>query len=569
MFNFHLKTRYIIIFGIVALYTCFFISGYYFSNLQPFNSNKSNELKYIQSSRTETYTDQLWNSNPTFATPVTEWDSSINGDSSDAALFTSAGQANYEIIGESYEKQVLLNNDTTADWIPFNKSDLVLVPQRTDIPGPYYGVDDEGAWCTHRWWEGETGGQPKNTPEMHWKTNVSLGVDMSDYIITSVDFSATINGTVDTYVDTPGDQYARSGWLLNQHEKYDFAQFYVEISSINIGNIPREIAELNTYRIAFNQTRLLGNESLSLYTIEGLIGEYGNQAIIDALNNVLANDTGHDEFCVVLGIYIYCEDNQSNLDLDDWTELRFKNLNLTFNYVKKINEGTQLSWKQDLKAVNGSNVRILDANLRFKYGIDKTWTQASKDSRIIIYINDRRCEPQKFLIDYVYEPELIEIQQGGFDITSKIIPYENFTLEIQVYLAEDFGLEQNYTISIDDVYLLITYSETFPDPQFSFLGLFILALAAATIIGGYFIAYYYYLRYPIPVRKVRKYRKTLNQEKRPGVPIIPPGKSFGKVYNQEVDKSSKFLKGTPANGKLLKKKITEIDKTPDSSKKAK
>ncbi|MEJ2294148.1 MAG: hypothetical protein P8Y23_05210, partial [Candidatus Lokiarchaeota archaeon] len=357
-------------------------------------SNKANELKNLQTSRTETHSGQLWNDNPTFTAPITKWYGTVIGDTSDAAVFTSSGQANYEIIGESYEQQVILNSETTAD---------------------------------------------------------------SDYIITSVNFSAIINGTVNANVDTPGDTIARTGWSINQFEKYDFAQFYVEISTIDIGNIPREIAELNTFRIAFNQTRLLGNdEGPTLYSIEGLIGEYGDQAIIDALTNVLANDPGHNEFCVVLGIYIYCEDNQSNLDRDDWTDLRFKNLNLTFNYVKKINQGTEVSWKQDLNAVNGSNVQILDANLKFDYGIDKNWTKASENSRIIIFINDRECEPPIYLKNYIYDPQLIEARSGGFDLTSEILPYENFTLEIQVYLAEDFGLEQNYTISIDNVYLRIT-----------------------------------------------------------------------------------------------------------------
>jgi hypothetical protein len=152
---------------------------------------------------------------------------------------------------------------------------------------------------------------------------------------------------------------------------------------------------------------------------------------------------------------------------------------------------------------------------------------------------------------------------GGFDITSKLLPYENFTLTLQIYLADTFGLPQNYTISITDVYLYITYSETFSDPiqeNWLFLGLFIIALAAAIVTGGYFIAYHLYLKYPVPVRKVRKYRKTLSNDKGPDVPIIPPDRSFKRVYDNEISNSSKFLKGTPANGKILKEKM--IDKKP-------
>ncbi|MFW9822152.1 MAG: hypothetical protein ACFFE4_04420, partial [Candidatus Thorarchaeota archaeon] len=328
----------------------------------------------------------LWVENPTFDAPVDPWYPSIEGDASDAITSTSPNQANIQIIGETFDKEVLLNNATISEWEAFNKSDLALEPQRGDaVPPPYYGLDSEGAWATHRWWEGEAGGQPKNTPEMHWRTNVSLPVDMSDYIITDLNFSAIINASVDTYIDTPGDTLARAGVSINQYEKYDYAQFYVELTTLDID-------ELNTYRIAFNQTRMLGNEGLSLYDIEGLIGVFEKHAIIDALSNVLTADPGHNNFTVVIGIYMYCEDNQSGTDLDDWTELRFKSLDLKFSYVKKINRFTTISWNQELDAINGSNVRVTAADLSFKYKIDQNWTEASQNSQIRIYIDDRKYE---------------------------------------------------------------------------------------------------------------------------------------------------------------------------------
>jgi hypothetical protein len=576
----NIKKRKIAIFGIIT-FVLISISGLYYSISFVQNSNKIDELNSIRSSRTETYSDILWVTNPSLTEPITKWYYTVEGDSSDAATSFSSNEAIIKVIGESYEKQVLLNNDTKSEWQAFNKSDLVVIPTHPLGGGSYtptYGIDDEGCWCSHYWEEEETGGQPKNTPRMHWKTNVSLGLDMSDYIINEVSFEALINASVRWDIDTEGDVDARyatpNNVSINQHETYDYAQFYVEISTIDIGSVPLEESELNTYRIAFNQTIVLGNEDLSYYNIEGLIGEYGDQAIIDALNNVLAVDPGHDEFCVVLGIYMYCEDNNIGTDQDHWEDLRFKTLNMTFSYQKKIDQSTEISLNQDLSAINGTNVQILDSNLKFKFKIDRSWTSASNNSRIRIFINDRRYDApvSLFLIDYTNSPNFQEASIDGFDITSKLLPYENFTLKLEVLLADTFGLDQNYTIAFTDIYLRISYSETFPDlieEPFLYLGLFILALAAAILVSGYFLAYHFYLKYPVPVRKVRKYRKTLNQEKRPGVAIIPPGKSFGKVYYEEVDKSSKFLKGTPVNGKLLKKRIAEIDKTPDSSKKAK
>lgn len=507
----------------------------------------------IKISGTIPHNNILWLQNPTFADPISPWYSSIEGDSTDVFASTSPNQANFEINGESYEQQVLLNNATYSNWEAFNKSDLALVPQRSGVQT--YGVDSNGAWCSHLWWEGDTGGQPKNTPEMHWRTNISLSVDMSDYIITDVKFEALINASVNDDIDTPGDTYARwtpSRVTINQHEKYDFARFYVEITTL-------DIQELNTYQIAFNQTRLLGNEPLNLNDIEGLIGAYEEQAIIDALTNVLAADPGHNNFTVVLGIYMYCEDNRSDTDRDDWTELRFKNLNLTFTYVKKIDQFTTVSWNQNLNEITGSNVQITDANLKLKYKIDQNWTLSSQNSRIKIFINDREYKEEPiYLIDYIFTPDFQEAKTEGFDILSKILPYENFTLTIQVFLAENFGLDHDITISITDVYLYISYTETLPDliPEpWLFAGLFIIALVAAIIIASYFIAYHLYLKYPIPIRKLRKYRKTLPHENEPEVNIISRESAFKRTFHEEINKTAKILKGEPLDGKVTKEKI--------------
>lgn len=493
--------------------------------------------------------------NPTFNDPIEPiWYFTTEGDFSDIQAITSTNQAGFKIVGDSHVKQVLLNSETYSNWEAFNKSELALVPQRSSVPT--YGIDSNGAWCSHLWWEGEPGGQPKNTPEMHWRTNVSLSVDMSDYIITSVSFEATINASVNDDIDTPGDTYARwtpSQVTINQHEKYDFAQFYVEITTM-------DIKDLNTYRIAFNQTRLLGNEALDLNDMEGLIGAYDEQAIIDALTNALAADPGHDNFTIVLGIYLYCEDNRSDTDRDDWTDLRFKSLNLTFNYEKRINQFTTVAWNQDVDDIDGTNVRITDANLKFKYKIDQNWTEASQNSQIRIFINDRKYEQTISLIDYVYSPNFREAKTDGYDIVSKILPYENFTLTIEVFLAEDFGLEQNITIAITDVYLHVSWTETFPDiiPEpWLFLGLFIIALIAAIVITGYLIAYQTYLKYPIPVRKVRKYGKTLNDLVNPKVPILPRDRAFKLKHRSYLKKTEKALKGALPKTKQIPDEIVK------------
>ena len=522
------------------------------------SSKKSIDTIYFEelhTSGSEDHTDEPWITNSIFQEPVDPWYPTIEGDVSDAITSSSPNQANVKVIGEAYEEQVLLNAATQSNWEAFNKSELALVPQRGGVP--FYGIDDDGCWCSHEWWEGDLGGQPKNTPEMHWKTNVSLPVDMSDYIITSAEFSSIINASVEWWIDTPGDNESRPGQDIDQFEKYDFAQFYVEITTLDID-------ELNTYRIAFNQTRLLGNEVLSLYDIEGLIGVYETQAIIDALTNVLAVDPGHDDFAVVIGIYMYCEDNRMTTDLDDWLDMRFKTLNLTFSYVKKIDQFTAVSWNQDLNAVNrtviNSTIQITDANLNFKFKIDQNWTESSQNSQIRIYINDRKCEPPKSLIDYVYSPEFQDAQIGGFDIVSKILPYEEFTLSIQLYLAEDFGLDHNITISITDVYLSISYTESWIDPPepskpepWIFAALLALVSVATVCLAGYLIAYQKILKYPRPVRKVRKFKRTLNKRRTPDVVIVSREKSFKNIYKKELSDTSKFVKLKHSESKVIGK----------------
>jgi hypothetical protein len=535
-------------FLILFTFTCLVLITSLFSLRVGTNTLQNNAL--IELSGVKEYNDLLWVNNPTFETPIEPtWFSTSLGDPSDILASTSLNQANFEIIGDADEQQVLLNSATFSNWEAFNKTELAIVPQRASVP--YYGVTADGAWCSHWWNENEVGGQPKNTPRMHWKTNVSLPVDMSDYIITSVNFDAVINASVDSNIDTPGDTLARPGVNINQFQIYDYAQFYVEVSTLDID-------DLNTYRIAFNQTVLLGNEALSIHDIEGYIGVFEEQAIIDALTNVLLADPGHDNFTVILGIYMYCEDNNSGTDWDYWDDMRFKTLNLTFNYVKKIDQFTTISWNQELDDISGTNVQITDANLKFKFKINQNWTYASQNSQIRIFINDRKFEQTISLIDYIYSPVFQEAKAEGYDISSKILPYEEFNLTIQVFLAENFGLENNITISITDVFLYISYTETFPDviPEpLLFTGLFIIALSAAIFTGGYFLAYHFYLKYPVPVRKVRKYRKTLSKDNTPDVNIMNRERSFNKIYQQEISKSSKYLKGTPIDGKILREKM--------------
>ncbi|KKN33690.1 hypothetical protein LCGC14_0801170 [marine sediment metagenome] len=452
------KTKRFLYFIIITftLLTNFFIASFFFNqNLFDYDQNNEKNSNYDVAPKSQGIIQELhtveWLDNPTFETPIAPWYNTTQGDDTDVNFSTTQAQANYIINGEKFKKEIILNSTTQSEWRAFNRTELVILPNLG------YG-DGDGAYLGHDWNE-DSGGQPYNTPRMHWRINVSMP-DMSDYIITSASFNAVINATVNQDIDTPGDTQARWGpdRALNQWVIYDYAQFYVEISDLDIN-------ELNTYRIAFNQTRTLGNDGppTTNYEMEEFIDTKTMQAVIDAINNVLAVDPGHNNFTIVLGIYIYSEDNYGGNDRDQWEDLRFKSLNLTFTYEKKIDQNTEASWNQVGNKISGSNIDIINATLNFKYKIDKNWTIFSPNSEFRVYINNRiHTETVKLSST---KTSFQDIKVGGFDVTGLILKDINISLSIQVYLADTFALNQTFVVSIDNASLLISYTENIVETE--------------------------------------------------------------------------------------------------------
>ena len=508
--------------------------------LLPINFASNNEQLIIKPSGETYYTDILWLDNPTFEDPITPWYNTTEGDASDIIAFTDINQANYKILGDSGVLQVddALNS---SDWSVFQN------PKKPVLPDTY-SINSAGAEVYHYW--DEDVNQTRNTPSIHWKRNIQMPVNMSNYIITSASLEVVYNATVTVSphaitgrgIDRDGD----AG--LSAYAIGDFAEFYILISDID---------NTQEYQLAYYQTIDLGRDIPFTPNItDTLMNSVPEDVLISLLSAVLSTDNYN--FTITMGIDIYCEDNEFGADWDQWDSLLIKSLDLTFSYQKKIDKFTSLAWNQNLNEINGSNVQITGANLKFKYKIDQNWTESSQNSQIRIYINDRKFEQDISLIDYIYKSSFQEARSGGYDITEILLPYENFTLSIQVFLADDFELDHDITISITDVYLYISYKEYLPDifsEPWIFAGLFIIAIFGAAILAAYLIAYQTYLKYPVPVRKVRKYRKTLTKVKDPGVHIIKRKSSFKKIFQNELDKTSKFLKGPPLNGKILREKL--------------
>lgn len=509
-------------------------------------TNQKNLSQNIHTSVTEPWFDNIDFEDDT------SWVSIEQGDISDVDGFIGQGYGNSIVFGDSGEIRIdeALNN---GDWSDFNNPEFPISPSHN-------GSNSAGLWVDHEWNEGID--QTLNTPSIHWKRNITMPVNMSDYIITSASLDVIFNATVTAQgsnpsqphiggIERPGD-YTEG---LNpptdtQFGIGDFATFYVLISDVENNKV---------FQIASNKTTDLGQDSPEITNYsDTLLRIIPEDVLISYLTSVLENDKFN--FTITLGIDIYCEDNEYNTDLDTWNSLIMRSFNLTFTYKKKINQFTTVSWEQVGDQISGNNTQITNAKLNFEYMINQTWPYTSSpNSEIRIFINNKMYnETIKLSRD---KPILGDAFQDDIDITSFISKDVNITLSIQIYLADEFGLDNDILISIDNVDFQITYivitSETSEEPFLSRV-LLIIASIVGLIVASYLIAYQKILKYPKPVRKVRKYKRTLRKGK-PSVDILDRKKSFDKEFNKELHNTSSYIKGKPTGEVPPTKGIIKIE----------
>ena len=135
--------------------------------------------------------------------------------------------------------------------------------------------------------------------------------------------------------------------------------------------------------------------------------------------------------------------------------------NLTFDYAKKIERGSYADWSQEgnqLPGVNASKeyIQVENATLNFKYKIDNLWPATSPNSEIRVFISGHMHTEAIPLTSA--NTTFGDAKAGGFDVTSLIAEGVNISVTIQLYLADNFELDGNRTISIDNVSLWIAYS---------------------------------------------------------------------------------------------------------------
>lgn len=501
----------------------------FFSNTFLINSNlngvKENiDIEELRSSSVVSHPNNLWIENPTFSGLGEPWYSIIEGDTTDVKGNLNLNQANIEVIGDSGGKYIDEPlNDT--DWTATNNPDLPILPD-------FYEINSSGAHVSHLWHENIN--QTTNRPSVHWKRTISMPVDMRDYVITSAFLEVEFNATVTVSPAANGIDRSISDSGVLRFSTGDYAEFYVLISD--------EEETIPAIQVAHNNTADLGIDSppLGNYS-DSPMDTIPENVLIDVLTSVLNND-GYN-FTITLGIDIYCEDNIPAVDIDTWDSLIIRSFNLSFTYEKKIDQFTTGSWVQVGDKISGNNIQVTHANLTFKYKVDRTWPViSSPNSEIRILINNNTITETIKLSTGL--TSFKDAKEGGYDVTSYILKDVNISLSIQVFLADEFSLDQNITISIDDVYFTISYIEIFSDifsEQWFFTALLVFASFITIIIGGYLVAYQRILKYPRPVRKVRRFKRNLDRKTTPEIGIIPREIAFKKAYNQELTETSKLL----------------------------
>ncbi|MFX1441769.1 MAG: hypothetical protein ACFFHV_00005, partial [Promethearchaeota archaeon] len=262
----------------------------------------------------------------------------------------------------------------------------------------------------------------------------------------------------------------------------------------------------------------------------------------------------------------------------------------TFSYRKNIYKSTTLSWSKEGNMINYTSVQVIDAKLNFEHKIDKNWTETTsylaENSELRFLINGYSSNDYPTIKLSSIGDTFQEAISGGYDVTNLIPLKENITLTIQLNLADDFILDQPIKISIDNVFFVISYvvfnetvgvtilssggggkgkTKVIEEPWINIL-LAIAAIGGGICLGGYLTAYQLYLKYPKPIRKVRKYRKTLNKKKTPSIDILSREGAFKAKYSEHTS----LITGLPIGKKIKykagsnkfseKSQITSINK---------
>ena len=347
-------------------------------------------------------------------------------------------QIDLDVIGDIGTYSMINTTPHPTDWNAVQNPDFQVWPDS-------YTIDEFGFNVSHTW--DENVNQTTNTPSVLWKRNIEMPVNMSDYEITNASISSIANATVDASIDTLTDNPTVGA-------VGDHVRFFIRVESID-GD--------KSFEIASNKTSVLGQDDPLpdiLTMADTYLDSIPTDILIFYLTSVLEGN--YFNFTLVAGINIYCEDNVPGADYDKWDELRIKEVNLSIEYEKKIDKSSSVSLKQIGSKINSTeyenkSISINNASLCFDYILSREWSNSSQNSEIRVYVNNYLHSESIKLQNTSTSGNTVK-DGDGFDIASLLQVDQNVSIRIQLFLADDFLLDQNITLTIDNVYLNVSYT---------------------------------------------------------------------------------------------------------------
>jgi hypothetical protein len=457
------KVIFIFFILISILSSWIFIKTY---NIQPNNYSFSESNRKLNTSTVMNTTQ--WLKDPSFDSGLEYWTPILTGDTSDVDFSINSGQANIEILGDKKTFSLIADPPLSLDW---SERDNINYPNRPQN----YGITTDGCTVSHLY-DDQTA---VTNPSIHWDRNISLNVDMSEYIITSASFEAIVYANASLDIDREGDTEARND-LRRELETYDvgdYVRFYALISDLEKDKV---------YELAYLQPSDLGEGDPPGEDImpDTYMISYPEEDLLFYLSSVL--NTDNSNFTLTLGILLHFEDNIiSDWDYDEFNDLIIKYVNFTFSYEKKINRYTSISYSQNMRAIEGEMIEIVDATLHLKYKVDQNWSNSlSPNSELRIFINNNELEKIVKLSDF--ETSFKELSLGTNDLKPYIVPNVDPSFSIIIFLADTFALDQIITFSIDDVNLTISYIKYTNDsfPYYLIWIILIILLVIIAVLSG-------------------------------------------------------------------------------------
>ena len=186
-----------------------------------------------------------WIDNSDFSLSEDHWFSTIQGDTSDVNTTFHSEQANFEVLGDKMTFSLVADPPLASNW---TEVDNPSFPNRPDVDE----ITSAGCRVSHEFNDQSA----IQNPSVHWDNNITLPVNMSDYIITRASIQARVNATADENVDRFWDYYyGRNARVdpsepVDQYGNGDYARFYVLLSDLGKNKV---------YEIAYLQTVWLGN----------------------------------------------------------------------------------------------------------------------------------------------------------------------------------------------------------------------------------------------------------------------------------------------------------------------